>query len=291
MAEKVKCIECKKEVEPNANLCVECGSHQDWRRHTKTWTPILGFVLAFLAFLFSISPQIKASLFPSPPKFSAHLRAVSERSMTFHVSNLGERTLIVDPVLRCVSGERIDEEIVDYEKPFSVRFPTIEGELEVPSTVAQLGGSEVVTFAIPEYLAGSWLENEPTFLPPSDERVSGISRAFSHGLRNAWFGADRSTRIPEWHVVGNDGWISLQPISEISAFCELTMLDPSTGKEISEGFAIWSVGANLLRGGRPNQLYDVLGSLIYVGGPGGLNETDPELCNSDSPPWGCITED
>ncbi|MCX8954704.1 hypothetical protein OU790_14845, partial [Ruegeria sp. NA] len=49
MAELKKCIECQKEIETGAKFCVGCGSHQDCRRHIKTWTPLLGFILAFLA--------------------------------------------------------------------------------------------------------------------------------------------------------------------------------------------------------------------------------------------------
>ena len=293
MAELEKCIECQKEIEARAKLCVECGSHQDWRRHIKIWTPILGFLLAFLAFVFSISPQIKSVWFPSPPKFSAHLRSVSERSITFDVSNLGERPLIIDPVLKCVAASRIDEEIVDYEEPFRVWFTTVEGQSDRPTTVSELGGSETVNFAIPQVLEGSWLENTAVFLPPEDERVSGIEFRFSSGsrLRHTGFGASRSSKIPVYHIIGKDGLISLQPVSDIATFCQLTVLDPASGQEVSEGFAVWQIGNNLWQGGRANHLYDVLGSLIYVRGPGGLNETDPELCNSDSPPWGCITED
>ena len=293
MAGFKKCIECQKEIETNAKLCVECGSHQDWRRHIKTWTPLLGFLLAFLAFVFSIAPQVKSAWFPSPAKISAHLRSVSERSITFDVSNLGERRLIIDPILKCVAASRIDEEIVDYEEPFRVWFTTVEGQSDRPITVTELGGSETVTFAIPQGLEGSWLENTAIFLPPEDERVSGIERRFSTGLRlkHTWFGASRETKIPVYHFIGKDGLISLQPVSEIATFCQLTALDPVSGSEISEGFSVWQIGNDLWQGARANHLYDVLGSLIYVGGPGGMNETDPEICNSDSPAWGCITED
>lgn len=293
MAELKKCIECQKEIETGAKLCVGCGSHQDCRRHIKTWTPLLGFILAFLAFVFSIAPQIKSAWFPSPPNFSAHLRSVSKRSITFDVANLGERRLIIDPVLKCVAANRIDEGVVDYEEPFRVWFTTVEGQSDRPITVAEFGGSEVATFAIPQDLEGSWLENRAIFLPPADERVSDIEKRFSPGLtlKHTWFGASRASKIPVYHIIGKDGLISLQPVSDIATFCQLTALDPVSGKEVSEGFAIWQIGDDFWQGGRANLLYDVLGSLIYVSGPGGLNETDPELCNSDSPPWGCITED
>lgn len=293
MSELKKCIECQKEIETGAKLCVVCGSHQDWRRHIKVWTPLLGFLLAFLAFLFSISPQIKSAWFPSPPKFSAHLRSVSERTMSFDVSNLGERRLIIDPILKCVAANRIDEEIVDYEEPFRIWGTTVEGQSDRPITITELGGSETVTFAIPQVLDGSWLENTAVFLPPDDERVSGIERRFASGSRlsDIWFGASRSSKIPVYHIIGKDGLISLQPVSDIATFCQLTAVDPVSGREVSEGFAVWQIGNDLWQGGRANNLYDVLGSKIYVGGPGGLAETDPELCNSDSPPWGCITED
>ena len=291
MEEIGKCIECQRAIETGAKLCVECGSHQDWRRHIKTWTPLLGFFLAFLAFIFSIAPQIKSAWFPSPPKFSAQLRSVSDRSITFDVSNLGERRLIIDPVLKCVAANRIDEKIVDYEEPFRVWFTTVEGQSDRPTTIAELGGSEIATFAIPEDLEGSWIENTAMFLPPEDERVRGIEKGFSPGLRHTWFGASRTSEIPVYHIIGKGGLISLQPVSDISTFCQLTVLDPVSGKEISQGFAVWQIGDNLWQGGNADQLYDVLGSLIYVGGPGGLNETDPQLCKSESPPWGCITDE
>lgn len=290
MDETKKCIECRKAISASAKLCVECGSHQDWRRHIKTWTPLFGFFLAFLAFIFSIAPQVRSALFPSPPKFSAHIRSVSERSITFDISNLGERRLIVDPVLKCVSGNRIDEEIVDYEKPFRVWFTTVEGQSDRPITITELGGSELTTFTIPEDIEGSWLDKTAIFLPPDDERVSGIERRFSPGLRHTWFGADRSSNIPTYHFIGKNGLISLQAVSEISTFCQLTTLDPVTGEETIEGFAIWQLEDNLWRGSRANQLYNVLGSLISISAHG-LNETDPALCESDSPPWSCITAD
>lgn len=230
MEDTKTCVECRKALEPSATLCVECGSHQDWRRHIKTWTPLFGFILAFLAFVFSIAPQIKSAFFPSLPKFSAQLRSVSERSITFDISNLGERQLIVDPILKCVAASRIDEEIVDYEEPFRVWFTTVEGQLDRPTTIPELGGTELATFNIPEDLEGSWLENTPIFLPPEDAQVSGIVRRFSPGLRHTWFGADRSSRIPTYHFIGKDDLISLQPVSEIATFCQLTTIDPATGR-------------------------------------------------------------
>lgn len=285
------CIECRKTIEKGAKLCVECGSHQDWRRHIRTWTPLLGFLLAFLAFVFSIAPQLRSTFYPSPPKFSAHLRSISERSITFYISNLGERRLIIDPILKYVAANRIDEKIVDHEEPFQIRFTTVEGQSDRPITISELGGSELVTFDIPDDWEGSWLEKTAIFLPPEDQRVSGIQRRFSPGLRHTWFGADRSLKIPVYHIIGKDGLISLQSVSEVATFCQLSALDPVLGKEISEGFAVWQIGNNQWQGGRAGQLYGVLGSLIYVHGPGGLNETDPELCESESPPWGCIKAD
>jgi len=213
--------------------------------------------------------------------------------MTFDVSNLGERRLIIDPILKCVAANRINEEIVDYEEPFRIWFTTVEGQSDRSITVAELGGSETVTFDIPQILEGSWLEDTAVFLPPEDERVSGIERRFSHGsrLRHTWFGASRVSKIPVYHIIGKDGLISLQPVSDIATFCQLTALDPASGKETGEGFAVWQVGNNLWQGGPANYLYGVLGSYMQVTGPGGFAETNPELCNSASPPWGCITED
>lgn len=288
MNEAMKCIECRKEIIAGARLCVECGSLQDWRRHVKTWTPLLGFVLAFLAFVFSIAPQFKSAFFPSSPKFSAYIRAVSERSITFDISNLGERRLIVDPVLKCVSGDRIDEEIVDYEKPFRVWSTTVEGQSNRPITIAELGGSELATFSIPDDIEGTWLNENAIFVSPDDERVAGIERRFSPGFRHTWFGADRASKIPTYHFVGKSGLVSLKPVAEISTFCQLTTLDPATGEEASHGFAIWQLEANLWRGSRAEQFYNVLGSLLALHAHG-LNETDPEICNSDSPPLNCIS--
>lgn len=208
MEETKRCLECRKAIEPSASLCVECGSYQDWRRHIKIWTPVLGFVLAFLAFVFSIVPQIRSSVFPSPPKISAQVSSVSARNLTILVSNLGERRLIVNPVLKCVSADRIDEEIVDYEEPFRIWFTTVEGQLENPLTVAELGGSERATFSISENLDGSWLDHEPLFLPPDDERVSAVNRAFSLGLGKGWIGVNRSSNIPTFHIIGEDNEIS-----------------------------------------------------------------------------------
>lgn len=290
MEETKRCIECRKAIEPSASLCVECGSHQDWRRHIKTWTPGLGFLLAFLAFVFSIAPQIRSAFFPSPPKISTQVSSVSARNITIHVYNLGERRLIVDPVLKCVSADRIDEGIVDYDEPFRVWFTTVEGHLETPITVAELGGSVSATFTISENLVGSWLDRAPIFLPPDDERVSAVSRAFSLGLGQGWIGIDRSSSIPTFHIIGEDNMTSLQPVSEIATFCQLLTLDPVTGNEISEGFAIWPIGNGRWQGGRANQLYDVLGSLISLGAQG-LNETDPQICESASAPLYCITAD
>lgn len=291
MEEINKCIECQNAIETSAKICVECGSHQDWRRHVKTWTPLLGFLLAFLAFVISIAPQIRSAWFPSPAKISVHIRSISARSITFDVSNLGERRLIIDPKLECVVANRIDENIVDGEAPFRVWLPTVEGQSDRPITVAELGGSEVATFVIPQDLDGSWFENTAVFLPPEDERVSGIEPRFSYGSRHTWFGASRASKIPVYHIIGKGGLISLQPVSDIATFCQLTALDPVSGNEIREGFAVWQTGDKLWQGGRANLLYSVLGSKIRVYGHGGWNETDPRLCNSESPPWGCITED
>ncbi|WP_157994810.1 hypothetical protein [Paracoccus tegillarcae] len=290
MEETKRCVECRKAIQPRASLCVECGSHQDWRRHIKTWTPVLGFILAFLAFVISIAPQIRSSFFPSPPKISAQVSSVSARNLTILVSNLGERRLIIDPVLKCVSADTIDEEIVDYEEPFRVWSTTVEGQLENPLTVAELGGNESATFSISENLVGSWLEHEPLFLPPDDERVSAVSGAFSLGLGKGWIGINRSSNIPTFHIIGEDNEISLQPVSEIATFCQLSMLDPVTGEQLNEGFAVWSIGSGRWRGGRANQLYNVLGSLISLGALG-LNETDPQICAVESSPSHCITAD
>lgn len=293
MEELKKCIECRQKIDTGALLCVECGSYQDYRKYIKVWTPVFGFLLAFLAFIVSILPQITSAIFPSPPRFSAHLRSVSERSIAFDISNLGERRLIIDPVLKCVSASRLDEEIVDYEAPFEVWFTTVEAQSDRAITIAELGGSETATFVIPQDLNGSWLEHAAIFLPPEDDRVSGIEWRWSPGLsiKNTVFGAARDSKIPVYHIIGKDGLISLQPVSDIATFCQLTALDPVSGKEKSEGFAVWQIGNNLWQGGAASSLYTVLGSLIYTGGPGGLAETDPKLCNAESPPRICITED
>jgi hypothetical protein len=112
--------------------------------------------------------------------------------------------LIIEPVLKCVAASRIDEEIVDYEEPFRVWFTTVEGQSDRPTTVSELGGSETVNFAIPQVLEGNWLENTAVFLPPEDERVSGIEFRFSSGsrLRHTGFGASRSSKIPVYHIIG-----------------------------------------------------------------------------------------
>ncbi|WBU53114.1 hypothetical protein [Paracoccus sp. SCSIO 75233] len=284
-----ECLECRNKIDLQAKICIECGSYQDLRRHIKTWTPALGFILAFIAFLFSIFPQIRSAFFPSPPKISVSLSSVSERSVTFYVSNLGERRLMIDPLLKCVAADQIDERVVDYEEPFRVLHTTVEGQLDRPITVSELGGSELATFDIPAGTDGTWLESKPVFLSPEDERVSGISRGFSNGMRHTWFEADRSSKIPTYHIVGEDGLISLQPVSEIATFCQLNALDPASGMEVSEGIAIWQVGNDIWQGGQASKLYNVTGSLIYIGGPGGLSETDPNLCGSEFPPWGCVT--
>ena len=91
MGETERCVERQKTIEPRASLCVECGSHQDWNRHIKTWTPVLGFILAYLAFVVSIAPQISSSFAPSPPKMSTQISSVSARELSTVVSYLGER--------------------------------------------------------------------------------------------------------------------------------------------------------------------------------------------------------
>ena len=89
-----KCIVCLKSIPLGAQICTECGSYQDFRRHVFLWSALVGGAIGGLIALFTLydaARSLHQLAFPPSSRVSIRQTLCQESNLTLILQNSGGR--------------------------------------------------------------------------------------------------------------------------------------------------------------------------------------------------------
>lgn len=124
-----KCVVCLKDIPEGAQICAECNSYQDFRRHVFAYGGLLGALIAIIP-LWSAATSLTKLAFPPSSEISLReLQCRSEGLSLFVLNSGGQPAHLFKPRLKLMR----DDEPTDLE--FGLSVPTGNAKIEANSLV------------------------------------------------------------------------------------------------------------------------------------------------------------